>query len=330
MRLSAVIIFAVGAVLAGTGCARTEPPAKAAPGLRKVSLQTDWFPQAEHGGFYQALAKGYYREAGLDVTLLAGGPGAGINLKVAKGDADFGMNRSDDLILAASQGLPVMMVAAVLQHDSQVLLVHAASPVKTLDDLAGRTVTASVGMAWIPWLKQSRGIEFALRPQTYGLAGFLADPEAIQQGLVTNEPYIARQHGVAVRTLAIGASGFDAYHTLFCRRDLVRAEPEVVRAFVAASIRGWRAYLDGDPAPAHALILQRNTQMTAGLLAFSRGELILRSLVRGEAARGEDVGRIELHRIAEQIEMLRATGILNGSLPAEQVATKDFLPPVRR
>jgi NitT/TauT family transport system substrate-binding protein len=223
-----------------------------------------------------------------------------------------------------------MIVAAVLQHDSQVLLVHAASPVKTLNDLAGRTVTASVGMAWIPWLKQSRGIEFALRPQTYGLAGFFADPDAIQQGLVTNEPYIAQQHGVAVRTLAIGASGFDAYHTLFCRRDLARADPEVVRAFVAASIRGWRDYLDGDPAPAHALILQRNSQMTPGLLAFSRGELILRSLVRGDAARGEDVGRIKLHRIADQIEKLRATKILNDALPAEQVATKEFLPAVRR
>jgi NitT/TauT family transport system substrate-binding protein len=324
-----MIFWLAGVVLFGPGCAREE---KAAPksALRKVSLQTDWFPQAEHGGFYQAEAKGFYREAGLDVRLLPGGPGAGINLKVAKGDADFGMNRSDDLILAASQGLPVLIVAAVLQHDSQVVLVHETSPVKTLDDLAGRTVTASVGMAWIPWLKKSRGIDFAVRPQTYGLAGFMADPEAIQQGLVTNEPYVARQNGVAVRTLMIAASGFDAYHAIFCRRELARMEPDVVRMFVAASIRGWRDYLENDPTPAHTLILKANTQMTPGLLEFSREELILRNLVRGESTRGEAIGQIELHRIARQIEMLRELKILEHGLPAEAVATKEFLPPVRR
>jgi len=329
MRRGAMIFWLAGVVLFGPGCSREE---KAAPksGLRKVSLQTDWFPQAEHGGFYQAVAKGFYREAGLDVTLLPGGPGAGINLKVAKGDADFGMNRSDDLILAASQGLPVLMVAAVLQHDSQVLLVHEASPVKTLDDLAGKTVTASVGMAWIPWLKKSRGIDFALRPQTYGLAGFMADPEAIQQGLVTNEPYVARQNGVAVRALMIAASGFDAYHAIFCRRELARMEPDVVRAFVAASIRGWRDYLENDPTPAHTLILKENAQMTPGLLDFSRGELILRKLVSGETARGEAIGQIELHRIARQIGMLQELKILEHRLPAEAVATKEFLPPVLR
>jgi NitT/TauT family transport system substrate-binding protein len=240
------------------------------------------------------------------------------------------MNRSDDLILAASQGLPLLIVAAVLQHDSQVLLVHDASPVKSLDDLAGRTVTASIGMAWIPWLKKSRGIDFALRPQTYGLAGFMADPDAIQQGLVTNEPYVARQKGIAVRSLMIGASGFDAYHAIFCRRELARAEPEVVRAFVAASVQGWRDYLEGDPAPAHALILQANTQMTRGLLEFSRGELISRNLVHGDAARGEVIGQIELHRIARQIEILRELKILDRPLTAEAVATREFLPATRR
>lgn len=329
MRRGAMVFWLVGVVLFGPGCARKETAAPKSA-LRKVALQTDWFPQAEHGGFYQAVAKGFYREAGLDVTLLPGGPGAGINLKVAKGDADFGMNRSDDLILAASQGLPVLIVAAVLQHDSQVLLVHDASPVRTLDDLAGKTVTASVGMAWIPWLKKSRGIDFALRPQTYGLAGFMADPESIQQGLVTNEPYVAQQNGVAVRTLMISASGFDAYHAIFCRRELARTEPGAVRAFVAASVRGWRDYLEGDPTPAHTLILKANTQMTPGLLEFSRGELILRKLVQGESTRGEAIGQIELHRIARQIEMLRELKILEHGLPAEAVATKEFLPSVRR
>ncbi|MEI6051702.1 MAG: ABC transporter substrate-binding protein [Opitutaceae bacterium] len=325
MHVLSLSCWALVLALLGLGCARPTDSASTRP-VRKVTLQTDWFPQAEHGGFYQALAKGFYLDAGLTVELVPGGPGAGINLRVAKGQADFGMNRSDDLILAASQGLPVLIVAAVLQHDSQVLLVHAASPVRKLEDIAGRTVTASIGMAWIPWLKQSRGIEFDLRPQTYGLAGFFTDPDAIQQGLVTNEPYVARAQGVAVRTIPIGASGFDAYHTIFCRRELARMEPEVVRAFVAASIRGWRDYLEGDPAPAHALILQRNTQMTPGFLAYSRGEMIERALVRGDAAQGENIGQIDLQRINDQIEKLYQLKILRELLPVEMVATKEFLP----
>jgi NitT/TauT family transport system substrate-binding protein len=325
MRVWVIFYGIVVLGLLGPGCVRSQDP-QTRPALRAVTLQTDWFPQAEHGGFYQALAKGFYRDAGLAVELLPGGPGAGINLRVAKGQADFGMNRSDDLIVAASQGLPVVIVAAVLQHDSQVLLVHEASPVKTLEDLAGRTVTASIGMAWIPWLKKSRGIEFSLRPQTYGLAGFFSDPEAIQQGLVTNEPYLAREKGVAIRSLPLRAAGLDVYHTVFCRRELARVEPGVVRAFVAASIRGWQDYLEGDPAPAHALILERNAQMTRAFLEFSRNEMRVRGLVRGEAARGEDIGRIDLQRIREQIDKLSQLKILRESLSPESVATTQFLP----
>ena len=86
-------------LLFGAGCARPEPaqPAAgvAAPALRPIVLQTDWLPQAEHGGFYQALARGFYAEAGLAVELLPGGVNAQVNLRVARGDADFGLNRSD-------------------------------------------------------------------------------------------------------------------------------------------------------------------------------------------------------------------------------------------
>ncbi len=326
MRRHGIFLAIMALGLLGPGCARPQNPVSP-PALRTVTLQTDWFPQAEHGGFYQALAKGFYRDAGLAVELLPGGPGAGINLRVAKGQADFGMNRSDDLIVAASQGLPVVIVGAVLQHDSQVLLVHAASPVQVLEDLAGRTVTASIGMAWIPWLKKSRGIDFSLRPQTYGLVGFFGDPEAIQQGLVTNEPYLAREKGVAIRTLSLRTAGLDVYHTIFCRRELTRAEPGVVRAFVAASIRGWRDYLEGDPTPAHNLILERNAQMTRAFLEFSRDEMRVLGLVRGDTTLGEDIGRIDPQRIRDQIDKLSQLKILGETPSADSVATTEFLPP---
>ena len=135
-------------ILIGAGCAREKPTVtgtSSLPQLRKVIFQSDWFPQAEHGGFYQALAKGFYREAGLDVEIRSGGPGVGIKVPVATGDVDFGMNRSDDVMVVASRGLPLVMVAAVFQHDPQALMVHAESPVKTFKDLNGRAIIASVG-----------------------------------------------------------------------------------------------------------------------------------------------------------------------------------------
>jgi NitT/TauT family transport system substrate-binding protein len=313
------------AALLLAGCERrpVEPMA-----LRKVVFQSDWFAQAEHGGFYQALAKGYYREAGLDVVILTGGPGAGIKLKVAKGDADFGMNRGDDAILAISRGLPLMMVMATLQNDPQALLVHAESPVQDFPDLQGRTVTAAVGMTWIPFIQQKYGIKFGLVPTSYGLASFLADRTVIQQCFLTSEPYFARQKGVAVRVLPLTASGYNMYHTVICRRELIRRDPGVVRAFVTASIRGWNDYLAGDPAPAHQLILDRNRDMMPGQLAYSRRALIDYALVAGRPELGEATGRLSLERIQREIDLLRDFGVLEKPLRAAEVATTAFLPPL--
>lgn len=339
MFLSSRCRVIVGVLLAGVfaaGCGRSGDSARPAdtgsepPARRKIVLQSDWFPQAEHGGYYQALAKGYYADAGLDVEIWPGGPGAGIKLKVARGDADFGMNRSDDVMVSAARGLPFVMVMATMQHDAQALMVHAASPVRTFRDLDGRTIVANVQMTWIPFLQKKFGINFELRQNTYGLGEFLANPEIIQQCLVTNEPFFAQQHGRPVRTLALTDAGYDCYQAIFCRRELVRESPEVVRAFVHASIRGWRDYLEGDPEPAHALILKHNEHMTPELLKFSRSELIIRRLVHGEPARGEDIGELSFGRLAEQMQLLLELKVLDTPLAISAVATKDFLPATAR
>lgn len=328
MRLWLRVLLATSLLMLAIGCRqRDDATTRRPPALRKVVLQTDWFPQAEHGGFYQAVVRGYYFQAGLDVQILPGGPGAGIKFKVAKGDADFGMNRSDDLFVAASQGMPLVMVAATMQHDPMALMVHANSPVKTFKDLDGRAVIGNVGMAYMPFLERKFGIHFDKRQNTYGLGEFLANSDAIQQCMVTNEPFFAEQQGRKVRTLALADAGYDCYHAIFCRRELVRTSPEVVRAFVQASIRGWRDYLDGDPTEANTLILARNPQMTPELLQFSRSEMILRRLVHGDRIAGEDIGQLSLARLSDQMEILVNLQIIAAPVPVTSVATKEFLPP---
>lgn len=329
-----IILCGISLAWLTAGCERREAPAASGAGgtkpLHKLTFQSDWFPQAEHGGFYQALAKGYYREAGLEVEILPGGPGAGIKLKIAKGTADLGMIRSDDVALAVSQGLPLLIVAATFQHDAEALLVHADSPVKSLQDLDGRTVIAPVSMTFIPFIQKKYGIHFNLIPTTYGLAAFLGDKDAIQSCFLTSEPFYAAQHGVAVRTLPVTDAGYDVYQAIACRQKLARTEPEVVRAFVAASIRGWHDYMENDPTPAHRLILARNRDMTPEQLAYSRQAMIDHALVAGHADRGEAIGRISLPRIQAEIDLLREFKVLEVPLAAAQVATTEFLPAASR
>lgn len=299
------------AVLAG--CARDAGPPTAAtvrPVLTKVRFQTDWHPQAEHGGFYQALAKGYYAEVGLDVDILAGGPGANIKPRVALGEIELGMNRSDDILVAVDHGLPLVMAGAFLQHDHLGLLLHADDPARSFADLNGRTVTAMVGLTWIPFVEKRYGIKLNLRPDSTGLATFLADPAEIHQCLVTSEPFYATQQNVPVRTLAIAESGYDCYHVIITSRAFLRDHPATVRAFVAASLRGWDDYIRGDPAPAHAEIIRRNPEMAPALLAYSRGELIKRGSVQGDAAKGESLGQLKRLRLEQQLAILREFGVV--------------------
>jgi NitT/TauT family transport system substrate-binding protein len=324
------LALAVGLAAFTGGCSRNDPAAAATPAQdvapRKVVLQTDWFPQGEHGGYYQALAKGFYAEAGLDVDIWPGGPGAGIKLKVARGDAHFGMDRSDNVILAVSNDMPFVMVMATMQHDAQGLMVHANSPVKTFPDLDGRVVIGNVGMAWFPYLERRFGIRIERRQNTYGLGEFLANPDIIQQCLITNEPFFAEKNGRKVRTLRLSASGYDCYQAVFSRRDFIRTSPAVVRAFVHASIRGWRDYLDGDPGPANTIILQRNREMTPELLKFSRDELIRHAFVQGDASKGEDIGHLSLERLTDEMNTLLSLKILPAPVPISSVATTEFLP----
>lgn len=329
------LLLILSALLLGVGCARERRPVTSVgnpstPALRKVVFQTDWFPQAEHGGFYQALARGFYAQAGLEVEIRPGGPGVGIKIPVAKGDVDFGMNRSDDVLVVASRGLPLVMVAAVLQHDPQALMVHEDSPVKTFRDLKGRSIAANIGMTWIPYLQEKYSLKFDLKPNPYGLTTFLAKKDAIQQCFVTNEPFFAQQQGMRVRTLSLAESGYDVYHVIICRRELAQLAPEVVRAFVAASILGWRDYLDGDPTAAHAEIVRRNPEMSRELLEYARGELLIRGLVTGDQTKGEDIGQLSLSRLAAQLDVLLELKILDAPVAISAVATREFLPPVPR
>ena len=313
--------------LAGCEKAPSVPEAAATP-LTHVQLQLDWFPEPAHGGFYQAVAKGFYTEVGLEVEILHGGPGGRPTQKVASGQVPFSMGRSDDMMLAAAQKLPVLIVAGLMQHDPQALLLHAANPVNTFADLDGRSVMAYPGSAWIPYLKKRFDIEFDLQPMSFGLARFLADPELIQACFVTDEPFRIRQQGVAIKTLLLADSGYDPYRVIVAHRPFAEAHPEIVRAFVSASIRGWTDYMQGDPGPAHDRIARENDHMSPEQMAYSHAEMIRRRFVSGDPASGENIGALDPARLTAQAALLHDIGVIETRLAPETYVDFRFIPPL--
>lgn len=298
--------------------------------LFKLSVQLDWMPEPEHGGLYEAAALGYFRDEGLDVELRPGGPNAFVMPSVATGKADIGQADSTNTLLQQAQGLPVVQFAAVFQDDPSGILVNADSPVHTFADLQGRTIIARPEWAFLKFLRRKYRISFNIVPQNFSVAAFLGNKDALQQGYFIAEPYhITHAGGKMPRFLSTWDAGFRAYAVLVTSRRFAREHPEELRAFVRAYIRGWRAYLEGDPAPGDAALKRANPNNTDDFMAYSRGMIIRDKLVTGRDATGgvQNIGRLDPARYATQIAQLEQLGILRpGQVTVARAMTTRFLP----
>lgn len=314
-------------ILAGCGGGKADSAKSEEAGLTKIILQTDWYAQAEHGGFYQALVKGYYRDAGLDVEIRQGGPNAMTMEKVTLGTAQFSLGRSDQIIVEASRGLPLQICGALMQLDPQGIMVHAESGIDDFPDLNGKAIMAVPGSFFLDLLKRTYDIDFRVLPSDYGMDRFLADPNFIQQCFVTNEPYYVRQAGAHPKVLLISDSGFSPYRIWYARTDYVKQHPEIVKAFNAATIRGWQEYMAGDRSEADALIASLSAKMNADFLAFSHAQMLAFQLVTGPDGDWAQVGQIDPARLREQIEQMTAINALEGGVDVEELFDPALLPP---
>jgi len=249
--------------------------ASPAQSLDKVRFGTNWVAEAEHGGFYQAVADGTYREYGLDVTIVPGGPNVNNRILLPVGKLDFYMSANTlQAFDAVANNIPTVTVAAVFQKDPQVLLAHPGMGIEKLTDLKKLTLFVSKeGMAtYFQWLKADFGFDDRkVKPYTFNPQPFLADKSSAMQGYVTSEPYAIETIGKVKPVIFLLADhGFSSYSTLIeTRRDLVASKPDLVQRFVDASMIGWYKYLYHDNAAANALIKKHNPEMTDALLAYS-------------------------------------------------------------
>lgn len=295
-------------------------------GLAKIVLQADWYPQPEHGGFYTALMKGYYKEEGLDVSIQSGGPYLSPYKQVAAGGAQFGMGSSDRILEAVSDGQPLIAVAATMQHDPQGIMVRKESAVRAFPDLKGHIVAVQAGSTWFRYLTKRYQLNDVHEiPATMSVANFIADSSYIQQAFATSEPFFARQAGVETRVLLISDAGFAPYRVMFTTQEFLRQHPDTVAKFVRASLRGWRDYLS-DPAEAHAAVAKLNPALSPQWMQFTWQELRDGHFVAGEGPNGSQMGQMDPARWSMLYQQLLELKVIEKELDPATAYTLQFVP----
>jgi NitT/TauT family transport system substrate-binding protein len=325
----------LGGLVAGSAVAvlaACAPKAKApAGGLTKVRFVTDWRAQAEHGGFYQALASGEYRRRGLDVQIIPGGPGSNVPQLLASGAADLGMGSDNFIVLnLAKEHIPLKAVAAFFQKNPQVLIAHPDPKVKTLADLKGHPILLSAAArdTFWQWLKAKYGFtDDQIRAYNFNSGPFLSDPRAAQEGYLTSEPYtIEKAAGFKPTVFLLADDGYPSYATMvLARTDWISGKPEVIRQFIAASAIGWKQYLDGDPKAANAMILKDNPEMTQALIDQARTALKAHGMIDGGDAKTHGIGAMTDARWAEFFKVASDQGLYPKTMDYKQAYTLQFL-----
>jgi NitT/TauT family transport system substrate-binding protein len=309
--------------LALAGCQRHN----AGSGLTPVTLQTDWYPQPEHGGFYDAQMRGYYKDEGLDLKILPGGPYNNSDQQLSVGAVQFAMGSSDHVLQVISHDVPLVAIAATMQHDPQAVMVHEESPVHTFPELDGHAVAIRVGAStWFDYLVKRYQLKKVREiPATYSVANFLQDPGYIQQIFVTSEPFFARQAGASVRTMLISGTGYDPYRVMVTSRSFLEQHPDIVAKFVRASVRGWRDYLK-NPDDVNAVIAKLNPAMSKAQMQFSYQALRDQRFIAGEDPSGGQLGKFDSARWASMYQQLLDLKLIEKPFDPATAYTQRFIP----
>jgi NitT/TauT family transport system substrate-binding protein len=319
MRIAALLV-ALAATLA---------PAQAQK-LDKMRFGTNWVAEAEHGGFYQALADGTYKKYGLDVTIVPGGPNVNNRILLPVGKIDFFMSANSLQSLdAVEHNIPTVVVAASFQKDPQMLIAHPGT-VKKFTDLKKLTLFVSKeGMAsYFQWLKHDYGFdERKVKPYTFNPQPFLADKHSAMQGYVTSEPFaIEQQAHFKPKVFLLADRGFNSYSTLIeTRRALVEKRPDLVQRFVDASAIGWYHYLYGDPSAGNTAIKKQNPEMTDALLAYSIAKMKEYGIVDSGDTLKLGIGAMTDARMKSFYDKMVRVGVVKAGLDYKRAYTLKFV-----
>jgi NitT/TauT family transport system substrate-binding protein len=292
-----------------------EADAAPPPPPTRIVFVTDWKAQAEHGGFYEAVAKGYYARRGLDVVIRAGGPQVNVPQLIAGGAADMGIGSNSFILLnLVKENVPIRAVMAVFQKDPQVLISHPRRDMTSLSEMKGRPIMvsdAAMTSFW-PWLRAKFGFsDRQIRKYTFNLAPFLVDPNAIQEGYLTSEPFtIESQAHFKPKVFLLADYGYPGYaNMVLASQKLIDANPKAVQAFYDGSRDGWHDYLFADPGPANKLIKRDNPEMTDAIIAQAIDKMKRYQLVMGGDAPAFGIGAMTERRWRQFYQTMVSEGL---------------------
>ena len=296
----------------------------------EVSFGTDWKAEAEHGGYYQAIATGIYRGHGLEVTLRQGGPQVNHAQLLAAGRLDFNVApNSFGPLNFVSENIPMVAVAALFQKDPSVLIAHPGEGNDSLAALKGKPIMIGSDTRITSWMFLKKKFGYAddqIRPYTFSVAPFLADPKAIQQGYLSSEPFTIESQGVKPVVMLLADAGYTSYGSLIQTSDkMAKEKPALVQRFVDASIEGWYSYLYGDPAPGNALIKHDNPEMTDALLAYGIAKIKEYGIVDSGDAKTKGIGAMTEARWRDFFETMASAGVYPKDLDFRKAYTLQFV-----
>ena len=313
-------------------CSKPAPPPRpgaGGPGSTKIRFATDWKAEAEHGGFYQALATGEFAKRGLDVTIIPGGPAVSVPNLLAADAIEMGIgSNSFGVMNLVAQKEPVKAVMATMQKDPQVLMAHPDSGIKSIADMKGHPMLIgdeAVTSFWL-WLKAKYGFtDDMVRKYTFNSGPFIANKNAVQEGYVSSEPYtVEKEAGFKPEVFLLADNGYPGYAGMVLASDkMIDADPKSVKAFVEAAAAGWKSYLHGDPKPADALIRSDNPDMKQDVLDQARDKFRQYQIFEQP---GAPIGTMTDAKWKSFFDTAVALGVYPKDLPYKSAYTLDFLP----
>jgi NitT/TauT family transport system substrate-binding protein len=326
---------ALGAAGAAAGSVLIPLPGRQASAqmLDKVSFETNWRAEGEHGGYYQAVAAGIYRKYGIDCDLRMGGPQISNSKLLRAGAVDMIMSGGFEALNYVKENVPLVCIAAILQKDPQVLLAHPGVGNDSFPQLKGKTIVIPGGgtVAYWEFLKAKFGYTAdQARPDNNmdDLGPFLADKNLVEEGYITSEPYEIRQAGIEPVVLLVADAGFENYaETISTSRKFITEKKDLAQRFVTASLEGWAQYLKGGPQieAANRLIKQANPKMTDGEIAYSLKVMNERGIVMSGDALTLGIGAMTDARWARFYASMVEVGVLPKGLDPKKAYTLEFV-----
>jgi NitT/TauT family transport system substrate-binding protein len=330
LRALTAAIFAI--LSAAPVAAQDKVQDEAAPDkLDKVSFGTNWVAEAEHGGFFQAVADGTYKKYGLDVTIVPGGPNENNRMLLIAGKIDFFMAANTLMSFdAVANKVPLVSVASIFQKDPQVFLTHPEAKITKLGELKPLTLFVSKEgiTSYFQWLKSEYGFsEKNVRPYTFNAQPFIASPQSAMQGYVTSEPFAVEQaSGLKSKVFLLADNGWDTPSTMIeGKRAYVDSHADVIQRFIDASVIGWYNYIYGDNRAANAAIKKDNPEMTDAQLAFTLKEMKEYGLIDSGIAQQKGIGCFDDGQVRSFYDKMVKAGVLNAGLDVGSIYTNRFV-----